>query len=137
MKERREKDTPASPSLGVILKFRTCDEFCLDIRCPITYGAVLTYGLEVLLTYGLEVLIPSGGPLAQLDKFMKRTLKQIMSLPVNTPDPVRYVLSGILLMEAQIHIQTLIMYNSICLQDDSVVFYDEALYLTVYDFSKQ
>ena len=50
---------------------------------------------------------------------MKRTLKQIMSLPVNTPDPVVYVLSGILPMESQIHVKS--MYNSNCLQNDSVV----------------
>ena len=59
------------------------------------------------------MLLPSGGPLAQLDKYMKITLKQTMSIPVNTPDPVVCVLSGILPMEAQIHIKTLIMYNSI------------------------
>ena len=79
-----------------------------------------TYVLPVL-TCGLEVLLPSDGPLVQLDKFMKRTLKQITSLPVNTPGPAVYVLSGILPMEAQIHTKTLSIYNSICLQDDSVV----------------
>ena len=91
----------------------------LDIKTKI--HILRTYNVLPVLTYGLEVLLSSGGPLVQLDKFMKRTLKQIMSLPVNTPEPVVYVLSGILPMEAQIHIKTLTMYNSICLQDDSVV----------------
>ena len=113
-----EKNKKSRRILYILMSSGVHGENGLDIETKI--HILRTYVLPVL-TCSLEVLLPSGGPLVQLDKFMKRTLKQIMSLPVNTPDPVVYVLSGILPMEAQIHIKTLTMYNSICLQDDSVV----------------
>ena len=46
--------------------------------------------------------------------FQKRMLKQILSLPTRTADAAVYVLSGILPVEAQIHIRTLVLFNNIC-----------------------
>jgi hypothetical protein len=38
---------------------------------------------------------------------MKELLKQIFSLPTNTPDPVPYILSGLIPIEGQIHMKAL------------------------------
>jgi hypothetical protein len=46
-------------------------------------------------------------------------LKQILSLPTRTADAAVYVLSGILPVEAQIHIRTLVLFNNICNQADN------------------
>ncbi|CAG2245583.1 unnamed protein product [Mytilus edulis] len=60
-----------------------------------------TYISPVLL-YGMELLLPKTAMLLQLEKFQKRLLKQLLSLPTSTPDPAVYILSGILPVEAQI-----------------------------------
>jgi hypothetical protein len=72
-----------------------------------------TYITPVLL-YGMELKIPKATPLIQLELFQKRMLKQILSLPTSTADAAVYVLSGILSVEAQIHIRTLVLFINIC-----------------------
>ena len=64
--------------------------------------------------YGMELLLPSSKPLEQLELFQKRILKQILSLPMSCPDPAVYILTGILPIEAQIHIKTLTFFNNVC-----------------------
>lgn len=64
-----------------------------------------TYITPVLL-YGMEVLIPKGKYLEQLNKFQKKMIKQL-SISSNTPDPAIYILTGLLPIEAQIHIRPL------------------------------
>jgi hypothetical protein len=77
-----------------------------------------TYITPVLL-YGMELIIPKA--LAQLELFKKRMIKQILSLPTRTADSAVYILSGLLPVEAQIHIRALGLFNSICNQaEDSV-----------------
>ena len=49
-----------------------------------------------VLRYGLQMLLP-----ISTRKVYGKKLKQVMSLPLNTPDPVVYDLSGILPVEAQ------------------------------------
>ena len=44
--------------------------------------------------------------LETLEKFLRKYLKLILSIPVNSPDPVVYILSWILPVEAQIPIKT-------------------------------
>jgi hypothetical protein len=63
-----------------------------------------TYITPVLL-YGMEVLIPKGKYLEQLNKFQKKMIKQLLSISSNTPDPAIYILTGLLPIEAQIHIR--------------------------------
>ena len=75
-----------------------------------------TYVLPVLL-YGLEVIIPPPKCLQQMEIFHKQLLKQI-SLPQNTADPAPYILSGLLPIEEQLHIEILNFYNNICMQDE-------------------
>ncbi|CAG2186181.1 unnamed protein product [Mytilus edulis] len=77
-----------------------------------------TYISPVLL-YGMELLLPKTAMLLQLEKFQKRLLKQLLSLPTSTPDPAVYILSGILPVEAQIDKRALGLFNNICNQDES------------------
>jgi hypothetical protein len=71
--------------------------------------------------YGIELIIPKATPLAQLELFQKRMIKQILSLSTRTADPAVYMFSGLLPVEAQIHIRALGLFNNICNQaEDSV-----------------
>jgi hypothetical protein len=72
------------------------------------------------ITYGLEVLIPDKKNRSRLDHFFKKLLKQILSLPQNVADLVPYIVSGLISIEGQIHlnIQTF-MYNIFLLPEDS------------------
>jgi hypothetical protein len=76
-----------------------------------------TYITPVLL-YGMELLLPSSKPLEQLELFQKRILKQILSLPMSCPDPAVYILTGILPIEAQIHIKAPTFFNKVCHQGE-------------------
>jgi hypothetical protein len=79
-----------------------------------------TYVLPILL-YGMELLIPSSKPLEQLEMFQKRMIKQLLSLPTRCPDPAVYILTGILPIEAQIHLKALVFFNNVCHQDESSI----------------
>ena len=69
----------------------------------------------------MELIIPKATPLVQLELFQKRMIKQILSLPTRTADPAVYILSGLLPVEAEIHIRALGLSNNICNQaEDSV-----------------
>jgi hypothetical protein len=41
--------------------------------------------------------------LTVVETFIKKLLKEIFSLPTNTPDPVPYILSGLIPIEGHIH----------------------------------
>ncbi|KAK3097462.1 hypothetical protein FSP39_009833 [Pinctada imbricata] len=71
------------------------------------------YVIPVLL-YGLEIQLPTENECKALDNMLKRTLKQILSLPTNTADPAPYILSGILPPEGSIHIRALTFFGNIC-----------------------
>ncbi|CAC5421426.1 unnamed protein product [Mytilus coruscus] len=71
-----------------------------------------TYILPVL-TYGLEVLIPSGKNLDLIQQQHKRWIKQILSLKLNVADPAVYLLSGLLPLEAEIHIKIITLFGNI------------------------
>ena len=79
---------------------------------PGTYIHMMkTYVIPTLL-YGLEVITPDKN---NLEKFHKRMVKQILSLPQNAPDIVPYIISGLIPIEGQIHIKVLTFLYSICL----------------------
>ena len=63
-----------------------------------------------VLTYGL----PKQKHIDKLDVFLKKIVKQTLSLPTQTADPVIYIVSGLLPIEGQIHIKTLNFFNNIC-----------------------
>ena len=69
----------------------------------------------------MELIIPKATPLAQLELFQKRMIKQILSLSTRTADPAVYILSGLLPVEAQIHIRALGLFNNICNQAENSV----------------
>ena len=73
-----------------------------------------TYVVPTLL-YGLEVITPDKENLEKLEKFHKRMVKRILSLPQNAPDIVPYIISGLIPIEGQIHIKVLTFLYSICL----------------------
>ena len=60
-----------------------------------------------VLTYGLEIILPKKKHIDRLNLFLKTLLKQVLSLPTQCADPVPYILSGLLPIEAQIHIKAL------------------------------
>jgi hypothetical protein len=73
-----------------------------------------TYVVPILL-YGLEVITPDKENLEKLEKFHKRMVKRILSLPQNAPDIVPNIISGLIPIERQIHIKVLTFLYSICL----------------------
>ena len=79
------------------------------------------YVIPVLL-YGLEVAVPSRANLDTLERFLRTSLKQILSLPTNTASPAVHILTGILPAEAMIRKRVLALFGSICrLSDDDSV----------------
>ena len=78
------------------------------------------YVLLVLL-YGLEVAVPSKTNLDILERFLRTSLKQILSLPTITASPAVYILTGILPAEVMIQKRILALFGSICrLSEESV-----------------
>ena len=73
---------------------------------------VKTYVLPIL-TYGLEILIPKGKSLTILNLYHKKLLKQLLSLSTNTADPTIYILSGMIPIEAELHIKILTLFGTI------------------------
>ncbi|VDI27647.1 Hypothetical predicted protein [Mytilus galloprovincialis] len=73
---------------------------------------VKTYVLPIL-TYGLEILIPKGKSLTTLNLYHKKLLKQLLSLSTNTADPAIYILSGMIPIEAELHIKILTLFGTI------------------------
>ncbi|CAG2207964.1 unnamed protein product [Mytilus edulis] len=71
-----------------------------------------TYILPIL-TYGLEIVIPKGKILDNLQIQYKKLLKQILSLNINVADPAVYLISGLLPIEAEIHLKILSMFGNI------------------------
>jgi hypothetical protein len=74
---------------------------------PETSISLLRTYVPPILYYGLEILLPTGKILNQLNIHYKKVLKQIISLYTNVADPAIYILSGLLPIEAEIHIKAL------------------------------
>ena len=74
-----------------------------------------------VLLYGLELILPTSIYLTQLENFQKKMLKQLLSLPPNVADAAVYILTGILPIEAQIHVRALSLFNNICHQSDDSI----------------
>ena len=57
----------------------------------------------------------------KLEKFYKKLLKQILSLPDTVADPAVYILTGTIPIEGVIHSRALNLFGSICrLSEDSI-----------------
>jgi hypothetical protein len=55
----------------------------------------------------ISMNLPKGKYLEQLNKFKKKMIKQLLSISSNTPDSAIYILTGLLPIEAHIHIRAL------------------------------
>lgn len=75
------------------------------------------YVLPILL-YGLEIVSLNKTQILQLERFNKKLLKQVLSLPTNTSDAAVYMISGFLPIEAVIHKRVLTLFNNVCLQSE-------------------
>ncbi|CAC5404562.1 unnamed protein product [Mytilus coruscus] len=71
--------------------------------------------LPVLL-YIIDLLTARSLNLDKLEKFRKKMLKQLMSLPTNTPVPAIKILTGILPVEAQIHLKVMTLFINVYTQ---------------------
>ena len=72
-----------------------------------------TYFMQVLV-YGLEVVLPKQKHLDTLERFNRKFLKLILSLPVNVADSAVYILTGTLPVEAVLHKRVLTLFGNIC-----------------------
>ena len=81
---------------------------------PLTAVHVFQIHVLPVLLYGLEVAVPSKTNLDILERFLRTSLKQILSLPTSTASPAVYILTGILSSEAMIHKRILALFGSIC-----------------------
>ena len=85
---------------------------------PVTSISIMkTYILPILI-YSLEVLQPRNSNIHKLEQFQKSLIKRILSLPKNAPEPVLYIISGILPIEAHIDIKCLTLFNNIARQPE-------------------
>ena len=48
-------------------------------------------------------------------------IKQLLSISSNTPDPVIYILTGLIPIEAQIQIRALTLFGNVCPQDEACI----------------
>jgi hypothetical protein len=77
--------------------------------------------ISPVLLYGLELILPTTSSLLLLENFQKKILKQILSLLPCVADITVRILTGILPIEAQLHIRALGLFNNICNQLESSI----------------
>ena len=80
---------------------------------PETSISLLRTCILPILYYGLEILLPTGKTLDQINIKYKKILKQILSLYTNVADPAIDTLSGLLSIEAEIHIKAITLFGNI------------------------
>ena len=81
---------------------------------------IKTYITPILL-YGLELILPNKTLTTKLERFQKKLMKQVLSLPQNTPDCAVYLLTGFLPIELQLHKKALVFFNNICSQNEESI----------------
>ena len=80
---------------------------------PETSISLLKTYILPILTYGLEIVIPKGQILDGIQNYNKKPFRQVLSLAVNVADPAVYMISGLLPLEAEIHIKVFTMFGNI------------------------
>ena len=80
---------------------------------PDTSIHILQTYILPLLVYGLEVLLPRKILMDKLERFYKKLLKQILSLPKTVADPAVYTLTGTIPIEGVVHSRALNLFGSI------------------------
>lgn len=81
---------------------------------------VKTYILPISL-YGIEIILSGKTLIQQLERYQKKRLRQILTLPQNTPDCNVYILTGFISIEKQIEKKALIFFNNICNQHEESI----------------
>ena len=81
---------------------------------PDTAIHILQTYILPLLVYGLEVLLPRKSLMEKVERFFKKLLKQILSLPDTVADPATYILTGSIPIEGVIHSRALNLFGSVC-----------------------
>ena len=71
-----------------------------------------TYVLPTLI-YGMEAVLPCGKHLDTLEKFYKKYMKLLLSIPVTTADPAVYIISGTVPVEAAMYKRALALFGNI------------------------
>ena len=88
---------------------------------PDTFIHILQTYILPLLVYGLEVLLPRKTLMDKLERFYKKLLKQILSLPETVADPAVYILTGTIPIEGVVHSRAINLFGSICrLNEESI-----------------
>lgn len=78
------------------------------------------YIVPVLL-YGMEVILPSTTWVMKLEGFQKKFVKEILQIPQNTANTAVYFLTGLLPVEALIHLRALQFLHSMCSMDSGSI----------------
>ena len=87
---------------------------------PTSYQIYRTYVIPRLI-YGLEVLPLTKGNIDQLEKFHRKNLRQIQSLPERTSNSAALLLLGALPIEAEIHKRSLSLLFSLITCDNGKI----------------
>ena len=89
------------------------------------------YCLPVLLS-GLSTLVITAAEMNMITKYHKNVLRQLMKLPVNTPNSAVYLLAGYLPFPAYLHQRQLILFSMICHLEGNVIKNHAIYILTTY-----
>ena len=79
-----------------------------------------TYVSPVLL-YGLELLLPTTTHMLKLETFQRKFIKEVLQLPDTTANAAVYMITGLLPVEAQIHIKALTLLHNIGQQSEQSI----------------
>ena len=88
---------------------------------PETSISLLRNYILPILYYGLEILLPTGKTLDKINIKYKKMLKQILSLYTNVADLTIYIHSGLLPIDAEIHIKAITLFGNITRSDRSSI----------------
>ncbi|CAC5384795.1 unnamed protein product [Mytilus coruscus] len=80
---------------------------------PETVITLLKTYIMPILTHGWEILLPTGSIFDTIHQFHKKIIKQILSLSQQTADSAIYTVSGMLPIEAEIHLKALTLFGNI------------------------
>ena len=88
---------------------------------PETSIHILQTYVILILVYGLEVLLPGKTLMLKVERFYKKLLKQILSIPDTAADPAVYILTGSLPIEGLIQSRALTLFGNVCRQSETSV----------------
>jgi hypothetical protein len=78
-----------------------------------TTGIILLSIFQKLSFVSIVLILDLTGRITLLQNYYKKLLKQLLSLTINVADPAVYMISGLLPLEAEIHIKVFTMFGNI------------------------